>query len=920
MIWLVILLICCGCTVFESVDTGHSRDVELINVRFVVDDVVGKSSISPDECKWEYLNIYAYSQGQIAAYRCFDYGDNPVLELIRDREYDLYVLAGTKKVEPDPMLDDFLRNCEVRASSFDELQGGFSFAWKSEGHKVESSSINVILERLVAKVVLSIDDSALKGLRVTSVRLCQSPLKVCPFMEGGSRVLCDEDVGDGDFATEADIYTLNKGGSVQFYVLENCQGLLLPQNTDPWTKTPDSIPESADLCTYLELMCEFESESFYQGEVLYRIYLGRDNVSDFNVRRNEVLNLTLTLTDSSLKKLSWKVTPDVGIADGFVEGSVVSEGQSAEDLYVGERFRYRLEMKDELSEYLSGNVQGCKVALFDFSSPESASDAVEFGSLQCSSEGDNVYVLDALCREPASGYLVFIGSDGTMLGTLEEYFCVKPPNVKYSFGGSLMINGSARVCDVYFCDDSGVNLNSETYELSLFDFDLTAMSDYDIEDKLERKVLRSESAENEPVISCQLKVVNDGSDSSCNYALAQSCISEGSVNLNFSEKNLGLSADIPLSLDYYPVKLTLVDNGWAGYAQTEWGIFVENTSRLSVYINFLKADVSGAACTDEERNEIVDYVETEIYVSRKQVMNSSYYSGTNPVYVSSTMLTTSSDDVALSFERLSSYGMQAAMLYDYRLHQYMTNHIVVEIKGAGPDCKVSVLDEFSDGSEEFETKYGINGLNNKGLWVYFPNGVVVDPYPSFHESYPGVTANGIFEVFQHGTNSFKFNYDDTEEKFLMLMKESYIDEILMDVKVKVTVKGYVRTYPNGIFGAAVDNTCYATCEEEVKNLCIHQGESLEFDGGALREALDKIYATTYKDYKNTTVSYQHSAHPVAVNVNLFLKLSESENVELFPMVCNFPSKFDFYHAQDGVTYSVPLTCSLSLQELNLVDM
>ena len=79
--------------------------------------------------------------------------------------------------------------------------------------------------RLVSKIRFRIDSDALAGLRVTAVRLCNGAASVTPFRlngHGGSKVTSASEVTTGDYASESDLQSLNAGGEVHFYALENC--------------------------------------------------------------------------------------------------------------------------------------------------------------------------------------------------------------------------------------------------------------------------------------------------------------------------------------------------------------------------------------------------------------------------------------------------------------------------------------------------------------------------------------------------------------------------------------------------------------------------------------------------------------------------------------------------------------------------
>ena len=137
-------------------------------------------------------------------------------------------------------------------------------------------------------------------------------------MEGGSRALTAEEVMDGDYASAGDLNTLNTTGEgIHFYTLENRQGTLLPQVTDPWQKIPDNL-SNGNLCTYIEVNASFRQGFFYSGNVTYRFYLGQDSTTNFDIIRNNDMSVLLTLSGDNFgegqQNISWKVILDTGMS------------------------------------------------------------------------------------------------------------------------------------------------------------------------------------------------------------------------------------------------------------------------------------------------------------------------------------------------------------------------------------------------------------------------------------------------------------------------------------------------------------------------------------------------------------------------------------------------------------------------------
>ena len=115
---------------------------------------------------------------------------------------------------------------------------------------------------------------------------------------------------DGDWSGSQDLQLLNsdysEGGSSRatFYVLENCQGIQ-PGSPDYESRKPENVATIKDRATYAQVVLSYPEESDYfrssesgaaDGDVVYRVYLGRNASDDFNIVRNT--SNTLTIRDN----------------------------------------------------------------------------------------------------------------------------------------------------------------------------------------------------------------------------------------------------------------------------------------------------------------------------------------------------------------------------------------------------------------------------------------------------------------------------------------------------------------------------------------------------------------------------------------------------------------------------------------------
>lgn len=316
-------LLMCSCIYEDLSDcpnyNGKSEDsiavTKAVPVEFVIsttDTTETRSSISVSDTKVADINIYAYYDGMLEASVYEKSPQTVSLSLMNGRTYNLYALSNMGEVD-GPVSEDELIAMDYSIKAISDMTGGLPMSWSQKDFTVSGSSpkASVTLERLVSRIRFSIDKSALDGLSVTAVQLKQGALRATPFISG-SKAASTSEVGDGDYATSSDITSLNSGNTVTFYALENCQGVLLPNNKEASSKVPEEIADKSALCTYLEMTASFSGK--YEGvdvssdNVRYRFYLGEDNCTDFNVIRNKDVKINLKVTEDRIFDESWRVS------------------------------------------------------------------------------------------------------------------------------------------------------------------------------------------------------------------------------------------------------------------------------------------------------------------------------------------------------------------------------------------------------------------------------------------------------------------------------------------------------------------------------------------------------------------------------------------------------------------------------------
>lgn len=309
-----------------------------------------RSSYVTENYTVDNINIMWYRDGILAGSVFTEETDD--IELRFDTgTYRIYALANIgHRIKPSPD-ESGMKKWRFSVQTSEELGRIMLLTGIAEKTVTASTrTIELRLKRITAKCGFRFEASGLPGMRVTAARICQAALDSAPFDD--ERSVPDEVEESGDYAGIEDIDELNKGGTVYFYTLENAQGVLLEGNTDSWKKVPDSIPQKAGRCTYIEVEAEIDDNpDGYYGEVLYRFFLGQDAVSDFSVLSNTLSIVTLTVSKEGLGKVSWMIDtsgldcdPLAGFT-GFAAPGFVGQWSTGEFPGASEKYNVEIEYK-----------------------------------------------------------------------------------------------------------------------------------------------------------------------------------------------------------------------------------------------------------------------------------------------------------------------------------------------------------------------------------------------------------------------------------------------------------------------------------------------------------------------------------------------------------------------------------------------
>ena len=298
-------------TVFQTLDTAFYE----IPTRSLL-------TASDIETKKTSVTLAAYTGGKLAVSQHYTTAlDAMSLELDPSLSYTLYALVNMGDMTASiPRLENNLEALTYRIPSYTEGTESLAKRGLPMAGKLDFPGQGTVIpvERLLAKVTAHLscewEDAAIRSVRVRNLNRVLRPF--------GEAVM-DEDWDQQEF----DDGTGTASGTFVFYVPENRQGTIGGIQTSR-EKSPDANDEvraRSDRLTYLETTVE--GTGTILGTIVYRSYLGRNAVTDFDILRNARYDWTLRFLPDGLQYDDWKHDNDLidsqtglHISDGWDDG------------------------------------------------------------------------------------------------------------------------------------------------------------------------------------------------------------------------------------------------------------------------------------------------------------------------------------------------------------------------------------------------------------------------------------------------------------------------------------------------------------------------------------------------------------------------------------------------------------------------
>lgn len=258
---------------------------------------------------------------------CWGYTDEP-------GGYTVFVLKNVPIYEAED-LEAFAQRMfhpgstvsSVMDSRIDFLSLGGMAQLKDFGFMPKASVGNVVFshqnnlpktKRLFHQLNFSVvngDSSIVGAFSASDSRICNMAVDILPFRDGESST-DNFNVSFQDCLTADELSSLSSGGTVSFFIPENCWGDSSSGNSavdsrvkrHPTTLSELGFGQIAANATYIEASFSLSSDSFDDpGKLRYYLSTDYSDFGDFNVLRNHVSSLTFNLSLAKILENDWEV-------------------------------------------------------------------------------------------------------------------------------------------------------------------------------------------------------------------------------------------------------------------------------------------------------------------------------------------------------------------------------------------------------------------------------------------------------------------------------------------------------------------------------------------------------------------------------------------------------------------------------------
>ena len=306
------MLFCCACSDADIELNPATQAKQQLAMTFRC-GAMSPTRAATNDTRIDDINLYLFPVNGGQARHVYIAPVRPVVLELPKGDYTLYAIANLGH-DAGERTQDFVRSLRVEREPAALADAPFPMSAQQAVTVRGDTQIAVSLVRAVAKVNFSYTVAAdfAKSFHVKSVQFRSAPRSAALF--DFSRAESSEAVADmPPVEASATAY------AATCYLLENRQGEVAGIGSQR-QKDQTRAPEHA---TYIAIAGEADGT-----QVVYRIYLGENNTTDFNVGRNRVYNIDARIL--GLNTVDWRVSTAELTVTPFAENHAPGEPATTE--------------------------------------------------------------------------------------------------------------------------------------------------------------------------------------------------------------------------------------------------------------------------------------------------------------------------------------------------------------------------------------------------------------------------------------------------------------------------------------------------------------------------------------------------------------------------------------------------------------
>ena len=306
------MLFCCACS-DADVELNPAKQAKQQLAMTFRCGAMSPTRAATDDTRIDDINLYLFPVNGGQARHVYIAPVRPVVLELPKGDYTLYAIANLGH-DAGERTQDFVRSLRVEREPAALADAPFPMSAQQAVTVSGDTQIAVSLIRAVAKVNFSYTVAAdfAKSFHVKSVQFRSAPRSAALF--DFSRAESSEAVADmPPVEASATAY------AATCYLLENRQGEVAGIGSQQ-QKDQTRAPEHA---SYIAIAGEADGT-----QVVYRIYLGENNTTDFNVGRNRVYNIDARIL--GLNTVDWRVSTAELTVTPFAENHAPGEPATTE--------------------------------------------------------------------------------------------------------------------------------------------------------------------------------------------------------------------------------------------------------------------------------------------------------------------------------------------------------------------------------------------------------------------------------------------------------------------------------------------------------------------------------------------------------------------------------------------------------------